>query len=90
MYLMISFELLFRIDFIFFLGITLLMKHNTKRKIIKKLLIDLELDSGISQEQLAKAIGVDRVSLNYALTGQRESQRYVDILDSLHVYLIKI
>jgi len=61
-----------------------------KRKIIKKLLIDLELDSGISQEQLAEKIGCDRVSLNYALTGQRESQRYVDILDALHIYLIKL
>ena len=60
------------------------MKNSTI--VIKKML----LDAGMTQRQLADAIGEKHVPVNQAINGSRASRRYVAISAKCLTYLNKI
>jgi len=63
---------------------------NYLRKNCKILMIDAGLDKLGAQKTLAEKLGINRNSLNMALTGYREGKREYQILVELRILLLEM
>ena len=60
------------------------------RSTCKKLMVDVKWDGRGGQKKLSDSLNIDYASLNHALNGNRTGQSYLNILDKVYWYLLKL
>jgi len=61
-----------------------------RRAAVKKLMVDVGLDKRGGRKMLSDTLGIDYASIGYALNGTRTGQVYLDMLETVYEYLLKL